>query len=119
MTNLTKPLDQVALDALTLSTQEARAAYREQRLNLEVGRSIRLARKQAGLTQTELAARAGIDPGDMSRLETGQGVYAATIGIVERVAQALGQDVVIQFVDAAAKSALAKKLRDQAAVSSS
>jgi ribosome-binding protein aMBF1 (putative translation factor) len=97
MADLKRPLDQDALDALMLSTEEARASYQEQRLTLEVGRTIRHARKLADLTQTELAARAGIDQGDLSRLETGQGVRGATIGIVERVVQALGREVVIQL----------------------
>jgi transcriptional regulator with XRE-family HTH domain len=113
MANLKKPLDQAALDALTLSSEEARAAYQEQRLTLEVGRTIRHWRKEAELTQTELAAKAGIDQGDLSRLETGQGVRGATIAIVERVAQALGREVVIQFVDPAAKRARAENAREQ------
>src|SRR5271155_1858721 len=103
MADLKKPLDQRALDALMLNSEEARAAYQEQRLTLEVGRTIRHARKLADLTQTELAARIGIDQGDLSRLETGQDVRGATIAMVERVAQALGREVVIQFVDPAAK----------------
>jgi len=113
MADLKKPLDQGALDELILGTDEALAAYQEQRLTLEVGRTIRHWRKQAELTQTELAARAGIAQGDLSRLETGQGVRGATIAIVERVAQALGLEVAIQFVDPAAKRAGAKKLREQ------
>jgi transcriptional regulator with XRE-family HTH domain len=113
MADLKKPLDQGALDALTLGTDEARAAYQEQRLTLEVGRTIRHWRKYAELTQTELAARAGIDQGDLSRLETGQGVRGATIAIVERVAQALGREVVIQFVDPAAKKERAHAVREQ------
>jgi ribosome-binding protein aMBF1 (putative translation factor) len=103
MADLKRPLDQHGLDALTLGTDAARAAYQEKRLTLEVGRTIRHARKKADLTQTELAARTGIDQGDLSRLETGQGVRGATIAIVERVAQALGREVVIQFVDPAKK----------------
>jgi transcriptional regulator with XRE-family HTH domain len=113
MADLKKPLDQGALDELTLGSDEAHAAYQEQRLTLEVGRTIRHGRKQAELTQTELAARAGIDQGDLSRLETGQGVRGATIAIVERVAQALGREVVIQFVDPAAKKERAHAVREQ------
>ena len=45
MADSKKPLDQGALDALTLSNDEARAAYQEQRLTLEVGRTIRHWRK--------------------------------------------------------------------------
>ena len=103
MADLKKPLDQQALDELTLGTEEARAAYQEQRLTFELGRTIRQERKLAALTQTELAQRAGIDQGDLSRLETGQGVRGATIAIVERVAQALGMEVAIKFVLPTAK----------------
>jgi len=71
------------------------------------------------LTQTELAARAGIASGRLSRLETGQGVRGATIAIVERVAQALGREVVIQFVDPAAKKERAHVGREQRSVLSS
>jgi DNA-binding XRE family transcriptional regulator len=112
MADLKKPLDQGALDALILGTDEARAAYQEQRLTLEVG-TIRHWRKEAELTQTELASRAGIDQRDLSRLETGQGVRGATIAIVERVAQALDPEVVIQFVDSAAKKERAHVVREQ------
>jgi ribosome-binding protein aMBF1 (putative translation factor) len=100
-----KPLNRSALDELTLSTPDTRAAYQEQRLALEVGRTIRRERKVAELTQMELAVKAGIDQADLSRLETGQGVRGATIGFVERVAHALGREVVIQFVDPASHRA--------------
>lgn len=112
MADLKKPLDEGALDRLTLGTQEMRAAYHAQRLTLEVGRTIRQARKHAGLTQTGLAKRAGIEPADLSRLETGEGVHGATIAIIERVAQALDREVVIQFVDPVIKRERAKALRE-------
>jgi ribosome-binding protein aMBF1 (putative translation factor) len=104
MAVLKRPLRRSALDELTLTTPDARAAYQEQRLALEVGRTIRHERKLAELTQMQLAAKAGIDQADLSRLETGQGVRGATIGFVERVAHALGREVVIQFVDPARKA---------------
>jgi transcriptional regulator with XRE-family HTH domain len=99
MANLKKQLDEGALDELMVGTPDARVAYQEQRLALAMGRTIRRERKLAELTQTQLAAMAGIDQGDLSRLETGQGVRGATIGFVERVAHALGLEVLIQFVD--------------------
>jgi ribosome-binding protein aMBF1 (putative translation factor) len=104
MAILKRPLNRSALDELTLGTPQARAAYQEQRLALEVGRTVRHERKLAGLTQMQLAAKAGIDQSDLSRLETGQGVRGAAIGFVERVAQALGREVVIQFVDPACRT---------------
>jgi hypothetical protein len=104
MAVLKRPLHRGVLDELTLSTPDARAAYQEQRLALEVGRTIRRERKVAQLTQMQLAMKAGIDQADLSRLETGQGVRGATIGFVERVAHALGREVVIRFVDPASKA---------------
>jgi ribosome-binding protein aMBF1 (putative translation factor) len=101
---LKRPLNRNTLDELTLSTPDARAVYQEQRLALEVGRTIRHERKLAQLTQMQLAVKAGIDQADLSRLETGQGVRGATIGFVERVAHALGREVVIRFVDPASKA---------------
>jgi ribosome-binding protein aMBF1 (putative translation factor) len=96
-----KPLHHRAVQDLDLSTPQARAAYQAQRLALEVGRTIRHERKVAQLTQIQLAVKASIDQADLSRLETGQGVRGATIGFIERVAHALGREVVIRFVDSA------------------
>jgi hypothetical protein len=50
---------------------------------------------------------------DLNRLETGQGVRGATIAIVERVAQALGWEVVIQFDAAATKRERAEKVASE------
>jgi hypothetical protein len=52
MASLKKPLDQSALDALTLGTEEARAAYESQRQTLEFERTIRKERKQAEASGT-------------------------------------------------------------------
>jgi hypothetical protein len=108
MAVLKRPLRCRALDELTLSAPAARAAFQEQRLALEVGRTIRHERKVAQLTQMQLAVKAGIDQADLSRLETGQGVRGATIGFVERVAHALGREVVIRFVDPAGEAESAR-----------
>ncbi|MGH6967131.1 MAG: helix-turn-helix domain-containing protein [Phenylobacterium sp.] len=48
-------------------------------------------RQKSGLSQEELAHRAGIDRTYVSSLE--RGVYAATIDVVERLAKALGVEV--------------------------
>jgi transcriptional regulator with XRE-family HTH domain len=110
MAELKKQLDESALDELMLGTPEARVAYQEQTLALAMGRTIRRERQLASLTQTELAAMAGIDQGDLSRLETGQGVRGASIGFVERVAHAMGLDVTIQFVHPTKKTGIKKAI---------
>lgn len=88
MVVLKRPLNRSALDALTLGTPVARAAYQEQHLALEVGRTIRHERELAELTQTQLAAKAGIDQADLNRLETGQGVRCILRSIVNAVSNA-------------------------------
>jgi ribosome-binding protein aMBF1 (putative translation factor) len=48
-------------------------------------------REGAGLTQTELAERTGIDQGDISRIE--RGATSPTTRTLQRIAEALDADV--------------------------
>ena len=48
-------------------------------------------REGAGLTQAELAARTGIDQGDISRIE--RGATSPTARTLQRIAEALDADV--------------------------
>lgn len=48
-------------------------------------------REEHGLTQAELAARCGIDQGDISRIE--RGTTSPTVRTLQRIAEALGADV--------------------------
>ena len=50
--------------------------------------NLRSTRQQAGLSQEELAYRAGVDRTYVSALE--RGVYGATIDVVDRLARGLG-----------------------------
>ena len=52
---------------------------------------LRELRKAAGLTQEELAERAGIDQGDISRMESE--VSGFTLGVLDRLCEALGCEV--------------------------
>lgn len=56
----------------------------------QLGAAITEARSKAGLTQTELAERAGLDASVLSALEQGQ--YKPTSNELSRLAQALGID---------------------------
>ncbi|HAM16341.1 MAG TPA: transcriptional regulator [Eggerthellaceae bacterium] len=52
-----------------------------------IGRQIRAARQEAGLTQVQLSARAGITQTVLSRIESGKG--NPTLGLLEDIAAAL------------------------------
>ena len=71
----------------------AMTAMNEQRL----GANIRRRREEAGLTLTDLAARASLTKGAMSKIETGKGSPA--IATVFRIAEALGCALSELFAD--------------------
>ena len=50
-----------------------------------------VARKLKGLTQLELAERAGITPGNMSRIEAGK--YSTGLDLLLKIAEALQMDL--------------------------
>ena len=56
-----------------------------------IGASIAMLRKQAGMTQEELANRAGLQRTHVGRIEAGR--YAVTLETVQAIAQALGMTV--------------------------
>ena len=56
----------------------------------QLGAAVAEARTKAGLTQTELAQRAGLDEATISALEQGQ--YKPASDELSRLAQALGVD---------------------------
>lgn len=60
-----------------------------------LGALIREHRHAAGLTQTELARRAGTSQPTVARLETG--TSEPTVATLRRIASALGVDLVIEF----------------------
>jgi transcriptional regulator with XRE-family HTH domain len=62
-----------------------------------IGGNIRTRREQAGLTLTELAARAGLTKGALSKIETGRG--SAAIATILRIAEALGIPLAELFAD--------------------
>jgi predicted transcriptional regulator len=56
---------------------------------------VRAARKRAGVSQVELAKRAGTSQPSIARLEKGQ--VSPTVITLDRIARALGSDLVIDF----------------------
>jgi len=60
-----------------------------------VGSAVRAARLRAGVSQVELAERAGTSQPSVARLERGQ--VSPTVMTLDRIARALGTDLVIDF----------------------
>lgn len=79
---------------------EYREGYAEARRAFLIGQAVRDRRLALGLSQVELAARAGMTQPALSRLEAG-GVIP-TIPLLERISAALDADLIIQIAPHAA-----------------
>lgn len=75
---------------------EFNTVYAAATLAVKVGEEIREARKAAGLTQREMAARMGTSQPAVARLETGGA--AATLSTLQRAAAALNLDLSVALV---------------------
>lgn len=74
---------------------EAFARYERARTAIMVGSAVRAARRRAGLSQVELAKRAGTSQPSIARLE--RGLVSPTVISLDRIARALGVELVIDF----------------------
>src|SRR5690242_12339538 len=81
-------------------SEEYREGYAEARRAFLIGQAVRERRLALGLSQVELAARAGMTQPALSRLEAG-GVVP-TIPLLERISAALGADLIVKIVPRAA-----------------
>lgn len=77
------------------SSAEYRQGYAEARRAFLIGRAVRERRLVLGLSQTELARRAGMTQPALSRLEAG-GVIP-TIPVLERITAALDADLIVEI----------------------
>ena len=82
---------------------EAFARYERARTAIMVGSAVRAARRKAGLSQVELARRAGTSQPSIARLE--RGLVSPTVISLDRIARALGTELVIDFEPTAADPA--------------
>lgn len=73
----------------------AAEAYEGARLAFELGRRVRELRVQQGLSQTELARRAGMTQPAVARFEAGGTV--PTLPVLERLARSLGAELTVQL----------------------
>jgi transcriptional regulator with XRE-family HTH domain len=77
----------------------ARYEYRTKLVNL--GAALRRARQQKDMSQQQVAAKAGIDQGDISRLENGEGGdRGPTIETLAKYAHAIDLDLLLALVAA-------------------
>jgi transcriptional regulator with XRE-family HTH domain len=74
---------------------EHAAAYEEARASLMLGQMVHDRRVELGLTQAELADRAGMTQPQLSRLESGGAT--PTVPLLARLAAALNADLDIAF----------------------
>ncbi|GGV23047.1 hypothetical protein GCM10010182_51760 [Actinomadura cremea] len=80
-------------------SEEVRAGREEARIAFELGNAVRERRQALGWSQAELARRAGMTQPALSRLEAGG--PTPTIGVLDRIAHALGTRLTVKFTDAA------------------
>lgn len=78
-----------------MSRPGAGAAYQAARLRFELGEAVRRRREELGLTQAELAERAGLKQPAIARFEAGGTM--PTIPMLERLAEALELRLSVQF----------------------
>jgi ribosome-binding protein aMBF1 (putative translation factor) len=74
---------------------EAFARYERARTAIMIGSAVRAARHRAGVSQAELARRAKTSQPAIARLEKGQ--VSPTVISLDRIARALGAELVIDF----------------------
>jgi ribosome-binding protein aMBF1 (putative translation factor) len=72
---------------------EVRAGYDEAKRAIAIGKAVRECRLALGLSQAELAKRAGMTQPALSRLEAGSAV--PTIPVLERLARAMDAELVV------------------------
>ena len=92
------PYEEVA--AGRRSSAEYREGFDEARRAYLIGQAVRERRLALGLSQTEVAARAGMTQPALSRLEAGGTV--PTIPVLGRIAAALGAELVVSLASPAA-----------------
>lgn len=79
------------------------AAYEQARLRFELAEAVRARREELGLSQRQLAERAGMTQPGIARFEAGG--TAPTLPLLERLAAALGPTLAVSLEPAQRRSA--------------
>jgi transcriptional regulator with XRE-family HTH domain len=79
-----------------LQDPEFRAEYEALEPEFAIVRAMIEARKNTGLTQKQLSEKTGIDQGDISRIESGDG--NPTLSTLKRLATGMGMTLKLEFL---------------------
>ena len=84
-----------------MESENFRKEYEDIQPEMDIIRAIVKARKEQQITQAELAARTGINQGDISRLE--RGTRNPSLNMLKKLANGLGMQLKIEFLPKASK----------------
>jgi DNA-binding XRE family transcriptional regulator len=93
----TKDALKIMYDRYFKDDPEALDGFGEELANIEVAQKIFKLRKEAGLTQKQLAEMIGTSPSVISRLEDAD-YQGHSLAMLRRIAEAMGKRVEIRFV---------------------
>ena len=79
-----------------MENENFRKEYEDIQPEMDIIRAIVKARKEQQITQAELAARTGINQGDISRLE--RGTRNPSLNMLKKLASGLGLQLKIEFL---------------------
>jgi transcriptional regulator with XRE-family HTH domain len=93
-------LDYIEFKKKALSNPKLKAEYDALEAEFTLFDELLKARKQAGLTQAEIAERMGTKAPAVARLESGGGSdrHSPSLGTLRRYAEAVGCDLVVRLV---------------------
>ncbi|MBR1695843.1 MAG: helix-turn-helix transcriptional regulator [Selenomonas sp.] len=84
-----------------MESESFRKEYEDIQPEMDIIRAIVKARKEQQITQAELAARTGINQGDISRLE--RGTRNPSLNMLKKLASGLGMQLKIEFLPKASQ----------------
>lgn len=96
------------LDDLLRDSEELRRRVAVKR-HLGIGRSLRYAREQAGLTQSAVAETMGIERSRVSQIEGAEG-HSISLGVLAHYSKAVGCRVRIDLLDAESRKVVTRVL---------
>ena len=83
------------------NSKEFQVAYEEVKMHLKIARLVEDIRLKAGLTQTQLAKKAGVSQPMIARLERGDQDRVPTLSTINKVFKALGYKIDLNIKEVA------------------